>query len=408
MDTGKARADGDGASRDRIARAKLSNIQCLRFFAAFIVLIYHADGYYAHFGGGIPHGILPYVGFCGVDIFFVISGLIIWKTTTGKAGPSSAIQFAYRRITRIFVSYLPIAGLWSIFLWCTTPDVLRSKDWFATFTLFPQLPEFVVMPQAWTLTYELYFYLAFATAILINNRIYVIIFMSGYITVFMLQQRITHAPLALPLWFLFFASPLVFEFFLGCLIGWWSERQQPTNGWQWIGAGTIGLLALGTYGMKFSYIPVNDNFIRALTFGVCAACIVHGTLGLEGRLHPPRALIFLGEASYGIYLLHLFVLSLVATAIVQQTEFWKTSPELAFLALLASVIGASSLYLAFFERPALKFFHVWLVSKARTAKWRLRPNQDEDAGDMAVQSANLTRRKTQAPSPRLALPVFKA
>jgi len=144
------------------------------------------------------------------------------------------------------------------------------------------------------------------------------------------------------------------------------ERKEAAFAWvevDW--CGTIGLIILGTIGWRFSYIPVNDNFTRALTFGVCAAFIVQGALALEERLRPVRALVFLGEASYGIYLLHIFMLSFLARLIVQRTDFWRKSPELAFLVLIALILFFSCVYLKFFERPALRFVHGWVVNQVR-------------------------------------------
>jgi exopolysaccharide production protein ExoZ len=56
--------------------------------------------------------------------------------------------------------------------------------------------------------------------------------------------------------------------------------------------------------------PVVSGVLRPLTWGVPAWCIVAGAVALEGQLAArlPRWLLDTGDASYSIYLIHLFVI----------------------------------------------------------------------------------------------------
>ncbi|MDH8644554.1 acyltransferase family protein, partial [Klebsiella pneumoniae] len=74
---------------------KILSIQYLRAAAALMVVFFHADGMaeeYLNFGG------LPF-GAAGVDIFFVISGFIMWITTASER--TTPASFAVTRIIRI-------------------------------------------------------------------------------------------------------------------------------------------------------------------------------------------------------------------------------------------------------------------------------------------------------------------
>ena len=92
---------------------KILSIQYLRAAAALMVVFFHADGMaqeYFNFTG------LSF-GAAGVDIFFVISGFIMWITTASeRITPAS---FAVNRIIRIVPLYwamtLLLYGGWLIF-----------------------------------------------------------------------------------------------------------------------------------------------------------------------------------------------------------------------------------------------------------------------------------------------------
>ena len=87
--------------------ADLLSIQYLRGVAAIGVLIFHAAD---------ATGRSFRVGGSGVDIFFVISGLIMW--TIGARRPLTPREFLLRRVIRVVPLYwfvtLALAGTWLI------------------------------------------------------------------------------------------------------------------------------------------------------------------------------------------------------------------------------------------------------------------------------------------------------
>jgi exopolysaccharide production protein ExoZ len=88
------------------------SLQALRFIAALMVVYIHAAQ--TAFEATGSHGLVPpelsIVAISGVDIFFVLSGVIITRTARGLTAP----EFAWRRVRRIV----------PIYLLCCLPSVL--------------------------------------------------------------------------------------------------------------------------------------------------------------------------------------------------------------------------------------------------------------------------------------------
>ena len=140
----------------------LVSIQALRALAALAVTTYHALQWA---DGGFD------VGRAGVDVFFVISGFIMWHVTAGR--DMAPADFLWRRLTRVAPLYwlstlgvLAVALVWPAFL----PEVRPGWAHLALSLAFiphldPKGLPFPTLPPGWTLNYEAVFYLIFAAAL---------------------------------------------------------------------------------------------------------------------------------------------------------------------------------------------------------------------------------------------------
>jgi exopolysaccharide production protein ExoZ len=83
-----------------MATTVFQNIQVLRGIAALMVVFHHSTGQI----GAIGNRVSGYdIGFLGVDIFFVISGFVIFHTAN-RMGTSAGV-FMWNRIVRIVPLY---------------------------------------------------------------------------------------------------------------------------------------------------------------------------------------------------------------------------------------------------------------------------------------------------------------
>jgi peptidoglycan/LPS O-acetylase OafA/YrhL len=125
-------------------------LQLLRFIAAMLVLLFHLT--------------LVSSGYKGVDIFFAISGFVMYYTLFVRERPN-AIHFIVNRITKIFFLYW-VAMLFMILVQPTQLENISIKN----LILFPG--HLSSIGVSWSLSFELYFYFVVGTCAYLLPRKY--------------------------------------------------------------------------------------------------------------------------------------------------------------------------------------------------------------------------------------------
>jgi exopolysaccharide production protein ExoZ len=279
--------------------SKLYGIQYLRGFAALAVVIFHAaerTGY--HFT----------IGAAGVDVFFVISGFIMWIIADGRSFTPG--RFLADRLKRIAPSYwivtaiMVVGGLAGLF-----PNlVITWKHVIASFLFIPhQSPSrgevWPVLVQGWTLNYEMFFYTVFAATLLLPRNLR-LPSMTAVFGVFALAGVLFEPEGSVTATY---TRPIIVEFLVGAFIGkWWLEGSFPRAAF-----GALAVLA-GLGG--FALIAITGAGFDELICGPLAASLVIGVLALEKKsaLIRSRRLTYLGDSSYSVYLWHTLAISVVA------------------------------------------------------------------------------------------------
>lgn len=315
----------------------LLSIQYLRAAAALGVVIFHALQWR---DGGFN------VGRAGVDVFFVISGVIMWRVT--GAGEGAPAKFVWRRLTRVAPLYwlvtLALTGVvlvWPAFLPNVHPatgHVLLSLAFIPH--LDPRGLPFPLLPPGWTLDYEAIFYLVFAGALFAPRRAQAAI-ACGVLLAIVAAGLLLDDPV-----YILGANPIMLEFAAGIVVGNLAQMGALPGR-----RGGLVLLAAGVAGLAIpAMLGVFSELGRALIWGPPAAAIVAGALTIEDHGGAPRsrALARLGDASYALYLVHLPVQAVIAHTL------GVLNPWLFVPAAVAASIAAGVACHAFIEVPLIR------------------------------------------------------
>lgn len=281
----------------------LLNIQYLRGIAALMVVVFHVLDSGGRLGGDV---VLPgfSLGEAGVDLFFVISGFIIWTTTSrSQTTPSLFLAKRLKRVVPLY--WLLTLAMAAVAL--AAPNLLRSTVFdpahlLASLAFWPYPhPTFgafnPVLFVGWTLNYEMAFYLTFALVLPLKGAARAGGFLAASLFVVQIGQMFRPAGIAG-----FYTDPIVLEFTLGVLIGLACDaglRTSRTLAALAVAAGAVALLAAEN-------MPVH----RLARAGLPMALIVFGAVFWE-RARPAPALalpLAIGNASYSLYLTHLIAL----------------------------------------------------------------------------------------------------
>ena len=334
-------------------------LQAARALAAVAVMLFHLSPHLALVQEFKPiEQLLPW-GFAGVDIFFVLSGFVVYKSADNAAFRWNT--FLLRRIARIFLGYWPVLVFLAGVTLVTGNWPTQTLFWKSVFLLSPSL--FVNwLSTAWSLTYELYFYLwiTLLCVLTVRARGRLIVILIAVLVAWNLGWHFLafdgESPGALPLRFAFTGFGI--EFFAGALLAHWRQRDP----WPQTSSGRLWLLFVGALFMVCGLIiggsspiyPIVDG-IRALTFGVAGlGCILIALAlaDLQFSVWPPVVLV--GDASYSLYLLHAPLLILMGLI----REIWELSgPSLVIYSITVPllIVWFSIYWFRWIEQPLFRW-----------------------------------------------------
>ncbi len=322
------------------------SVQYLRAAAAIMVVVYHVTVI-------LPDTFPAFsAGQRGVDLFFVISGFVMWVS----ARNSAALNFARRRIIRIVPLY------WSVTLVAafvsldngyvfglqeSASDLFRSLFFVGYENPGGSPAVSPIVTPGWTLNLEMMFYAIFALGLAIMPRRlpeFMAVALLGLASLWFVLPETAAVPR-------FYVDSIILEFLAGMGLG-----MLVTRG---IAPSFRGAAAIFAIGLLLIWLPdsLNTGF-RLVDWGISAWMIVAGSLWLEQKLArmPLRWLEFLGDASYSVYLTH--TMSIAAFALIPVTGgFARTLAATAFAILIGIIVHW------FLERP---------ITQAARVVWRKR------------------------------------
>jgi exopolysaccharide production protein ExoZ len=269
---------------------RLEGLQVLRALAAIAVVFYHT--FYALNLHADPCWLCQNESWrksmiFGVDVFFVISGFIVSSVAHRE---TSAGRFLLKRIWKIVPLYYAVSVI--EYYWKTNAGIQPTLDQVWRSMMFMRQPGGPVLIHGWTLVYEMWFYSVMALLLLFGFR--------------NIGWWGCAAMLAMGL----YQWPLLLLFAGGCLIG---ETAKRFTAPAWVGGLSLAMGILwwvwlswdgSKYVAGFNWEAAFGNHQwRVERFGVPAMLVVAGiVLPAWRHARMPSWLVFLGDASYPIYI----------------------------------------------------------------------------------------------------------
>lgn len=344
------------------------NIQFLRFLAALSVVLFHTGAYAAlasNTGDDVFFRIFSWFGYAGVDVFFVISGYIMWMTTRTVQHLPGVGYFIYKRAARVYLGYWPYCLLLLLMLWALSVKSTREIDYLGSIFLTQTQPRSLLLAIAWSLTYELYFYLVFAGVLLLPRQtqfpVLALMWMVVVATMLLywfVDYNVLHEQAR---WVLkgsrFFLSPFCAEFLAGCLLAVYFEKARSVNPWC---CGVVYLVLMAAALWYQQHSPLGADALhnyphrRVAFFGSAALALVALMVELEyrGIVFFKRVSLLLGGASYSLYLCHVIILRGFHHAGLQTKLLLPAYSNQTLLAvLLLMIIAYSVLHYLYIEKP---------------------------------------------------------
>lgn len=355
-------------------KLRLDGLTGLRWWAAFIVFLYHVQIF-----APVPGPLMAIFrqGYLGVTFFFVLSGFVLTWSFSTRVTKST---FYLRRFARIFPSHA-VAWLLAVPIFYSF-DPAGAPDWVRPvepgvlalsfvllqgWSLVPSIL-FAGNPAAWTLTCEAFFYAfhPFAQAFLRRFAVRGPLIAAGLIALlaFLLRVGAWVWPTSL---FAQLPPPIQHapEFILGMCVAWairsgWRPRVPVPVGIASLGVTVLAIAAAplafpGTLASEILTRFGNEIFTLACVLTIVA--VASTTLRGGRRYFADRVQVRLGEWSFAFYLVHATVMYAVMRFVEPLAPSWSNVLPAAVLLVAATALAAALYH--FVEKPVEKRLRTW-------------------------------------------------
>jgi peptidoglycan/LPS O-acetylase OafA/YrhL len=342
-------------------------IDCLRGVSILIVIASH---------GGLttmPHQIVSWLdplikGYCGVAIFFTISGFLITRNVLRRSGSLAEVdlgQFYAMRAGRIMPCLLLVLALGLALFWFEIPEFVPAAPNVILTAVYSALtfqyndfylrggnvPGLEAWAPLWSLSIEEIFYFIFPIACFLTKRPAPLILIMLALLYCAPAARVDRGGL-----YSFWGSADLLS--LGCMAAMIEARIAP---WKLQRIGPVLLCGIGVTALIVAIVqtsPSGGGDWQPTTVGIGSALFLIGAALLDGTKPSCAAAPFVmilasfGRASYELYLFHLAAI-LLFNRLLQTLHpvFSSTAATLVALAFLAAMLGACLLISRYFSEP---------------------------------------------------------
>ena len=359
------------AARNLPRLPKLPSLTGSRFWAAFLVFLFHSSlpSDLAPFSDPVTQHIFTVMvgkaGWLGVSYFFILSGFIMVWSAKDNDTPG---DFYLRRFAKIYPTHcltwvmafvIGAISLYNYKLWFS--NLLLLNTWFDDVHYF-----FVGNRPSWSLCIEAMFYLSFPFLFRVMKAIPVkfdVLALTAVTGASLLAQTCIYLWVepnkmmgAFPIsqqhfWVSYIFPPArIFEFLAGMF-----AARLLINGRALVLSKTASLVLLAVTYVGSMYIPYQFSMSVVFIIPVCLLIISMAANDLENKktvLNTPTS-VWLGEISYSFYMVHFLVLFYFLNLTAGRKFDLPEGIALIAVALVLSVSLASFLY-KYFEVPMMK------------------------------------------------------
>lgn len=295
---------------------RIYSLQGLRGVAVLGVVLFHMTAVEHKYSGGdilLP----PLLDFfqLGVDLFFIVSGFVMVIVSRGRfQSVAESKRFLFNRVSRIYPTYWLYYGLTMAVL-LVQPGMVNSthgsSNLLMSFLLLPNDKVLLVM-VAWSLLFELWFYLVFTGLMCFRERWLpaLLVGWAAMLVIFNSVQDWQDCSPALQI----MLHPYGLEFIVGVALAllFYSRLSAriPTS---LVGAALVAALLPGIGLIGYYRLFDGVGMLRMLAVSAVFGTLILGLALLERRRHlrMPAFLVAVGDMSYTVYLSHLLVLGVI-------------------------------------------------------------------------------------------------
>jgi peptidoglycan/LPS O-acetylase OafA/YrhL len=329
----------------------------LRAIAVLLVLLTHFWGYRES-----PEILNRFAaaGWVGVDLFFVLSGFLITSILwDSRDSPRYFVNFYARRTLRIFPIYFLVLGFVFVLMPLVSklPEGLTQDAWLywlylGNFAIASGGWQLFILDITWSLSIEEQFYLLWPALV---RR-----FTLRNMVVLCVSLIVVTPLIRLALWepdrwmWLHMMMPLRADSFaMGGLLAVLLKNgvKVPARAIMATAAPLlVGLIAIGAF-KRGTMLVCTVGY--TLTSFVAGAAIV---LAMQTRLMASKPLVHIGKVSYGVYLYHPIMLTLMSSVFAAGGLVAVNMPAmlLQLVCLTAATVGAATLSYELVEAPLLR------------------------------------------------------
>ncbi len=392
------------APKDTLAAPGLSHLPALdgvRGLAILLVIACHTSahiGSESHLADALSQGLFRSLGagWIGVDLFFVLSGFLITRILLASRGrPRFCQSFYLRRALRILPLYLAFCGFLA-FEYHLRPTPAARADLLSLLGYYNNIREALVgwhtafALHLWSLAVEEHFYLVwpFLVAFTPTRHLRIVCVAGIALSFFLRVLALTHS---VPVHAVYILTPCRLD---GLLAGAWlaSAFTDPAL-WprvqRWrrpvMALAATGLALIAIYqGHLFDFVSPSHRagmlhssrvllgpglLLLAVFFAALLTESISG--GPVSRILQRPVLKTLGTYSYGMYVLHVYVMIRIRGAILhhltQTSNYLKLEPILFFSVLLGTFAVAYVSY-NIYEKPFLTLKRFFPATGDRVAR----------------------------------------